>query len=162
MTQDTPPPRVEDALGTVAEEAAKLVAAFGAASAAAASASPGPSPPGEPVSGESDQQGSPPVGAGPRTDEGSCRHQATASQPIACALCPVCQLIALLRTVRPETVDRLADLAAAATTALRDIASSGAAVAAARGEDAPGTPREPTRSRAVPIDVVDEDEEHPL
>lgn len=42
----------------------------------------------------------------------------------ACHLCPVCQLISVVRTVRPETVDRLADLAAALTQTLRDVAAT--------------------------------------
>jgi hypothetical protein len=41
-----------------------------------------------------------------------------------CHLCPVCQLLRVVRTVRPETLDRLADLAAAMTDTLRDVAAS--------------------------------------
>ena len=47
----------------------------------------------------------------------------TARAGVACQLCPVCQGIALLRAVRPETVERLADLAGALSGALRDIAA---------------------------------------
>jgi hypothetical protein len=41
-----------------------------------------------------------------------------------CHLCPVCQLLRVVRTVQPETLDRLADLAAAVTDTLRDVAAS--------------------------------------
>ena len=44
---------------------------------------------------------------------------------ISCQVCPICQGIALLRAVRPETVDRLADLAGALAATLRDVAASG-------------------------------------
>jgi hypothetical protein len=36
----------------------------------------------------------------------------------------VCQLLRVVRTVQPETLDRLADLAAAVTDTLRDVAAS--------------------------------------
>ena len=39
------------------------------------------------------------------------------------SVCPICQGIALLRTVRPETVDRLADLAGAVAATLREVAA---------------------------------------
>jgi len=45
------------------------------------------------------------------------------STPLACKLCPVCQGIALIRSIRPETVDRLADFAAAVASSLRDMAA---------------------------------------
>jgi len=40
-----------------------------------------------------------------------------------CHLCPVCQLITAVRSVNPETVERLADLAAAVSQTLRDVAA---------------------------------------
>lgn len=44
--------------------------------------------------------------------------------PPACRLCPVCQLIAFVSSVSPETVDRAADLVDLAATALRDLAAA--------------------------------------
>lgn len=70
-----------------------------------------------------------------------------AGEATTCALCPICQGIALLRTVSPETIDRLADLAAAASGALRDFAASHAA---------PGGPPQPRPARED-IAVVDEE-----
>lgn len=42
--------------------------------------------------------------------------------PAACAVCPVCQVVSLVQRVSPETIDRLADFAAFAADALRDVA----------------------------------------
>jgi hypothetical protein len=76
-------------------------------------------------------------------------------QAVTCQLCPVCQGIGLLRSVRPETVDRLADLAGALAATLRDIAGQ-------RRADAGGAPRkppsQPSRGRVQDIPVADEDE----
>lgn len=41
-----------------------------------------------------------------------------------CHLCPVCHVLRVVRSVSPETLDRLADLAAAVTESLRDAAAS--------------------------------------
>lgn len=42
--------------------------------------------------------------------------------PTTCRICPLCKGIELLRAVRPETVDLLADLALSLATTLRDVA----------------------------------------
>lgn len=89
--------------GSVAEETARLLdALLGAAPSATAGApAPGPCP--------------------------TCGHigepTATGAAQV-CHLCPVCQLLRVVRAVRPETLDRLADLAAAVTDALREAAAS--------------------------------------
>jgi hypothetical protein len=41
----------------------------------------------------------------------------------ACKICPLCRGISLLRSVRPETVDALADLAMSVAASLRDVAT---------------------------------------
>jgi hypothetical protein len=102
---------------------------------------------------------------------GHCEHcgaENGAGRAIVCGLCPVCQGIALLRSVRPETVDRLADLAGVLAGTLRDLADHRRAAAGSTG--APGTgganagahsggpdagPRH-TRSRVQDIAVDDE------
>jgi hypothetical protein len=43
--------------------------------------------------------------------------------PATCRLCPLCRGVALLRSVRPETVDLLADLAVSIAASLRDVAT---------------------------------------
>ena len=84
-----------------------------------------------------------------------CEHCGVASragEALACQLCPLCQGIALLRTVRPETVERLADLAASLSGALRDIAAD-------RFREPPAPP--PRGQRVQDISVDDEDEPGP-
>lgn len=61
--------------------------------------------------------------------------------PVACSLCPICQGIALMRSVRPETVDLLADLALAVAATLRDVATrSRASDGAPSARPASGSP----------------------
>ena len=44
--------------------------------------------------------------------------------PAACRVCPVCQLIAFVQQVNPDTIDRVADFVGFAATALRDLATA--------------------------------------
>jgi hypothetical protein len=86
-------------------------------------------------------------------------------QAVTCQLCPVCQGIALVRSVRPETVDRLADLAGALAATLRDLADQRRA--GARGSaPRPGGPSRAgsapgTRVQDIPVDTDDETGEAP-
>jgi hypothetical protein len=57
-----------------------------------------------------------------------------ADTPLACRACPVCQVVAAVHQVRPETVQHLADAAASLTAALSDLASG---VARSTGGSAP-------------------------
>ncbi|MEO8827892.1 hypothetical protein [Lapillicoccus sp.] len=72
----------------------------------------------------------------------------TGSPADVCHLCPVCQLLKVVRAVRPETLDRLAELAGAVTEALRD-------AAAARWDDTRGSapPPQPPRTTVEDIPV---------
>ena len=45
-------------------------------------------------------------------------------QPASCRVCPVCQLIAFVQQVSPDTIDRVADFVGFAATALRDLATA--------------------------------------
>jgi hypothetical protein len=76
---------------------------------------------------------------------------------VTCQLCPVCQGIGLLRSVRPETVDRLADLAGALAATLRDIAGQRRADGGSGHPSSPAPSTPPTRSRVQDIAVDDED-----
>ncbi len=82
----------------------------------------------------------------PPADKGGCHHPPV-GEATTCAVCPVCRGILWVRTLSPETIDRLADLASAAATSLRELAARG------HGE----APPEPAghRSRVVDIEVVD-------
>ncbi|EWS99985.1 hypothetical protein N865_19515 [Intrasporangium oryzae NRRL B-24470] len=54
------------------------------------------------------------------THECTCGGQA----PQACRICPVCQLISFVQKVSPETIERVADVALFAASALRDLAAA--------------------------------------
>ncbi|WP_270889117.1 hypothetical protein [Pedococcus sp. 5OH_020] len=130
-------------VGSVAEEAARLVDALGEWAQSAGSDRYAESP----VAGKDHA-------AGPRCAH--CGAKAGLGRPVVCELCPVCQGIGVLRSIRPETVDRLADLAGAVTTALRDLAARRREPARA-GAD-PG-PRHGGRGGGVDdIPIEDEDE----
>ena len=123
MTEQT-----QSANGTVAEEAARLIEAMASMARSTAGGGQGPSP----YADGPAQDSSP--GAQDASPEPDDRHGSTHgvcsscggerdSTPVACKLCPVCQGIAFIRSVRPETVDRLADFASALASTLRDVAT---------------------------------------
>jgi len=151
-------------IGTVAEEAARLVAAM--ATMARSSADPGavPSPyagPEDAPPGDASSAGAPSAGAssaGARST-GACSACGGDSDgtPVACKLCPLCQGIALLRSVRPETVDRLADLASALAAGLRDMATQSRA-SGPTSDAGPSSGRPSDRATVQDIRVDDEDE----
>lgn len=179
-----------EAVGTVAEETARLVEALGdwARSATAGEAAQPEHParpqhPAQPDQAAPDQaapdqtgdagrgddaaEAARPGGGGAAADQAGTRHTPgcercggtgpAAGEAIACQLCPVCQGIALLRAVRPETVERLADLAGALSGVLRDLAAERA------GQGAPARPEPPPRrgQRVQDISVDDEDDHRP-
>lgn len=136
MTEQAPRP-----VGSVAEETAKLLEALVGEGMARSDASPerperasatAPSPPGASATAPSSaSSGSEPapgaLGADPKTAAGRC--EACGQDPAtrgasSCQICPVCQLVNAVRAVSPETVDRIADLAAAVTASLRELAKS--------------------------------------
>ncbi|MHA3836224.1 hypothetical protein ACXR8F_10935 [Terrabacter sp. AAH1] len=65
-----------------------------------------------------------------RPDGSDDRHSARSdctcggTTPAACRVCPVCQLIAFVQQVNPDTIDRVADFVGFAATALRDLATA--------------------------------------
>ncbi|HEX7462430.1 MAG TPA: hypothetical protein VF317_09675 [Dermatophilaceae bacterium] len=157
MTEQT-----QAASGTVAEEAARLIEAM--ASMARSSTGPredfsayagGPargSGAADAPDGSEDQK---------RSSDGVCSscggHKD--STPVACKLCPLCQGIAFMRSVRPETVDRLADLASAVASTLRDLATqSRASGPASTAGPASGKTSGAGRTTVQDIHVDDEDE----
>ena len=125
-------------VGSVAEEAKRLVEAFAAwsgtrAAADRARADDGPDdgPDDEPHADrprEGDRTGGAQGedAAGEERRCPTCGAQAGVGKAASCGVCPVCQGIAWLRTVRPETLDRLADLAGALTDTLREVAREAA------------------------------------
>jgi hypothetical protein len=76
-----------------------------------------------------------------------------------CRICPLCRGIELLRSVRPETVDMLADLAISVAGSLRDVATrSRASDPTSAARPTPGGPPEPGRAPVQDIPVDDESE----
>jgi hypothetical protein len=67
------------------------------------------------------------------------------STPAACRVCPVCQLIAFVQQVNPDTIDRVADFIGFAATALRDLAT---AQRERRGDPGPDSPADPAADTA--------------
>jgi hypothetical protein len=75
--------------------------------------------------------------------------------PSTCRICPLCRAIALLRSVRPETVDLLADFAMSVAGSLRDVAvwsrtSDPASSARSTSAGAPAPARAPVQH--IPVD----------
>lgn len=120
-------------VGSVAEETARLIemlaagGAWGAAVRGSGSGAAGRSGGHQGARGTPDGDG-PDAGEGaPRTQHaGAAQHTCTCggSTPLACRLCPVCQLISFLSSISPDTIDRAADMVGLAATALRDLAAT--------------------------------------
>ena len=115
--EDTDPrePRAA-ATGSVAEEAALLVDLLSSRGWGAPAT--GPTSP----KGPSDDTGPSSSGApdAPEAHECTCGGRT----PAACAVCPVCQLIAFVQRIEPDTIERFADVVGLAATALRDLATA--------------------------------------
>jgi hypothetical protein len=146
--------RRREPVGSVAEETARLVEALGGW--AQGVATDHRSAPGARAQGTGDVPGAGDVPGGrheagrPQTGRcEQCGSTTRAGEAAACQLCPICQGIAMLRAVRPETVERLADLAAALSGTLRDIAAE-------RTRQGPA-PTPPRGQRVQDIDVDDDD-----
>lgn len=124
--------RLDAAVGSVAEEATRLLEALG-----------------RPPAPTTDEAG--PV-RDPETDGPDHVHVAMGDAE-TCTWCPVCRSVGVLRSVSPETLGRLADLAGAAATVFADLATR-------HTEEGAGGRREPAdrTPRTEPITVVDEEE----
>ncbi|MCE1177440.1 MAG: hypothetical protein LWW86_00160 [Micrococcales bacterium] len=133
-------------VGSVAEETARLVAALREYAV--------PPPPSE---GAPAGQTPPPSPSASRCAD----HDARGERPVACELCPVCQGIAVLHSLRPEVVERLAELASTAAAFLGELAQearSGSERDPGPGADTSGWPapeRPASRERHHDIPVTD-------
>lgn len=110
--------------GSVAQEAAALFAAL--QSAAGAWSVPPPGGPQGAAGGAHGQAGAggAACGAASASASGDARPSSPGGlQPgtVPCRSCPLCQLLAVLRGVRPEAVEHLADATAALAAALREM-----------------------------------------
>ena len=134
--------RLDAAVGSVADEAAKLLEALGRTR----------TPRDESAPGRAESAGSHEP-FGDTSDPPEHVHVAMGDAE-TCTWCPVCRSVSLLKGVSPETLGRLADLATAAATVLADLASRHTESSSATAERAPAD-RGP---RTQPIAVVDEEE----
>jgi hypothetical protein len=166
--------RWDKQVGSVADEAGRLLESLRRSAAEAAAHPPEGDDPRETTTPDAGVPagGSPGLGAGDGPDAG-------AHDPF-CQWCPLCRGAAVVRSLSPETLARLADLASLAATVLADLASRpGAQPAAAPGPDAepagtasggpsaPGTPAArprrttPAPSRPIPVSDADDPQEAP-
>ena len=149
----------QTSIGTVAEEAARLISAVAAMAQSTTAYDPSPyagEPAQDPASPVGAPTGDPDPGAPPVCSACGGVNDGT---PVACKLCPLCQGIALMRSVRPETVDRLADFASAVAATLRDMAtqsrSSGPGSGSGSGSGS-GTPSDGPMVQDIRVDDGDE------
>jgi len=165
-------------IGTVAQEAARLIEDMATMARLSNShgddsgAYPGQSAPGTARPGAARPAGPAehvPAGdpqGNDESSEGSCSMCGAAKgqaaghdSSSACRICPLCRGIEALRSVRPETVDMLADLAMSVAGSLRDVAVwSRAAGPTSSARSTPGRPPEPDRAPVQDIPVDDESE----
>jgi hypothetical protein len=103
--------------GSVAEEAARLFEVLQDAASTWSRGAAGSEHHGDPGHGD--------------PDHGDPGHGQT---PAACRVCPLCQLVAAVQNVRPETVQHLADAAASLAAAFSDLVSGMAGPAGAGHE----------------------------
>ena len=151
----------KSSIGTVAEEAARLISAMAtmAGSSEDTNQNPNrddPSQRSSPYAGGPAQESTPPEAGDASRACSACGAESNGT-PVACRLCPLCQGIALLRSVRPETVDRLADFASAMAASLRDMATqSRASGPAAQAGSRSGRPAGQATVQDIPVDDEDE------
>jgi hypothetical protein len=160
MTEQT-----QSTIGTVAQEAARLIEDMATMARSSSSRSDEPSP----YAGGPAREQVPPearYAAPPAEDPEAADDPSPGAcsvcggerddTPATCRLCPLCRGVALLRSVRPETVDLLADLAVAIAASLRDVATRArAADPASSSGPASGAP---DRATVQDIPVDDESE----
>ena len=144
---DASPPSLDAAVGSVAQEAALFLRALREHGDPTGRASDEPPPDDTP-------------GAAPTPAAGAQDGEQPAVHPpgSTCTWCPLCRTVDLVRTMSPETLERLADLAAVAATAVAELA-----VQARHGQSDDRTPPRPPqpapRPTARTVPVTDDPEE---
>ena len=159
--------RWDEQVGSVADEAGRLLESLRRAAAEAAEQS-ADAPGGtstRPAADGTEDTARPASGPG-ADDHGTHDHGTHDHDPLTggaaphdpvCQWCPICRGAAVVRSLSPEPLRRLADLAAVAASVLADLAT---ARAAAGPPDAPAedTPRRPAPATSRPIPVRDADD----
>jgi len=174
-------------VGSVADEASRLLESLRRSAAEAAAAPPGDDD-GPDAAAPGPASGSPRAGAqwGGMPLDGTASNPDGAAHDPLCAWCPLCRGAAVVRSLSPQTLTRLADLASLAATVLTEIAGSrtggpasppqGApaepadrpvspsprpATGARRSTRSTSSPRTPAPSRPIPVSDADDPQEAP-
>ncbi|MFQ6170568.1 hypothetical protein ACK8HX_03085 [Oryzobacter sp. R7] len=130
--------RWDEQVGSVADEAARLLESLRRTAADAAD---------------------PPDGGGPKVHEDDDGSRPGAEEADArpgcedpfCQWCPLCRTSAVVRSLSPETLARLADLAGVAAAVLADLAAARGRTSTPDPAEAPAEPARP-RTRPIPVD----------
>ena len=155
--------RWDEQVGSVADEAGRLLESLrrsAEAAAAAAAASPATDPHPTTAGGTPDGAGAPP--ASEQHDHEHASPLGGGEHDPVCQWCPICRGAAVVRSLSPETLTRLADLASVAAGVLTDLAGARASADPSAGT-APAT-RPPTpaaTSRPIPVRDADDPQEAP-
>lgn len=146
--------RWDEQVGTVADEAARLLESLRRTAADASAPEADRPEAGEP--GTAPGLGEEHAGAAARGDDRAC------SDPF-CRWCPLCRTSGVLRALSPETLTRLADLAGLAAAVLGDLASARTTDAGrAAAPTPPGRADGDTgRARPIPVRAADDPQEDP-
>ena len=145
--------RWDEQVGSVADEAAKLLESL-RRSAETPGADADAHGPGAPHEGED------PASASEREH----RAPGSGAHDPFCTWCPLCRTAEVMRSLSPETITRLADLATLAATVLTDFASTRTTAdpsdAGRSGPERRPAPR-PSPSRPIPVRDADDPQEVP-
>lgn len=143
--------RWDEQVGSVADEAAKLLESLRRT--AESAGEPAERGPGAPHAGDPTASDGGAEGAG---EDGRPAPETGTHDPF-CTWCPLCRTAEVVRSLSPETITRLADLASLAATVLADLASartSGHPSDAGAGPHHRPAPR-PSPSRPIPVRDAD-------
>ena len=147
--------RWDEQVGSVADEAGRLLESLRRSAAAAANAGAdvradagGPPDGAEPASAATGSQ----VPPGASADDPA--PGAAAHDPF-CTYCPLCRGAAVIRSLSPETLSRLSEVAGLAATVLADLASSRTRGDSPASAPAPAPPPTAT-SRPIPVHDADD------
>ncbi|WP_392542329.1 hypothetical protein [Oryzobacter telluris] len=146
--------RWDEQVGSVADEAARLLESLRRTAAEAAA-------------GADDGAGSAPPPAADPADPGpgAASSEAPGCSDPFCQWCPLCRTSAVVRSLSPETLSRLADLAGVAAAVLADLASARTREAPAASSGATATEDDradrPGRARPIPVRDADDPQEDP-
>lgn len=151
--------RWDEQVGSVADEAGRLLESLrrsAAEAADAAGAAPRSAADARPASGldvdDKHDKHDGPDGPGEH-DHDPLTRGAAPHDPV-CQWCPICRGAAVVRSLSPETLTRLADLASVAASVLAELASARASAGPSTA-DAPTPPRRPQPAASRPIPVRD-------